>query len=414
MSLIGGFSRGSLVSPNLEFRRCYIPTSFHPHRLSRSLFIRHAPGNPAPINERSTTVCANQGQFTQKGSDLRSRQQPMEKQCRLEYIQYCEFQRVAKKNNANDVRPTPQPLITSECGNAPPPQNPAKEKEKEKKFSNRGFAGLTGGLSELRRDVQGVLTSGLCVLCGLVRETSSARREIQLLQPYGWYKGPHKGPSTPPALSFGNDERERENVSAEKQFSVGTPRLAMRSQRDRSTPSLSYGPTYVTSWLGFASYRFRIADQSMHAIPSLSIPQQEWRDLAVNSRRQGPTISCSRAYTPHLPPETLANPKFVSVIRPGFIVPGHETTAEEYATCIQVDLKQGLQKCSFYCEQPILELSRSFSASTERITRNRKISRINLRTSLHLNTCSPKVILAIGSQFIRHALDDSEPIADLQ
>ncbi|KAJ8882354.1 hypothetical protein PR048_014156 [Dryococelus australis] len=56
---------------------------------------------------------------------------------------------------------------------------------------------------KLRRDVQGVLTSGLCVLCGLVRETSSARREIQLLQPYGWYKGP----STPPALSFGNDER---------------------------------------------------------------------------------------------------------------------------------------------------------------------------------------------------------------
>ncbi|KAJ8894500.1 hypothetical protein PR048_007154 [Dryococelus australis] len=75
----------------------------------------------------------------------------------------------------------------------------------------RGFAGLTGGLSELRRDVQGVLTSGLCDLCGLERETSSARREIQLLQPYGWYKGPHKGPSTPPALSFGNDERERES-----------------------------------------------------------------------------------------------------------------------------------------------------------------------------------------------------------
>ncbi|KAJ8866220.1 hypothetical protein PR048_032063 [Dryococelus australis] len=69
------------------------------------------------------------------------------------------------------------------------------------------LAGLTGGLSELRRDVQGVLTSGLCVLCGLERETSSARREIQLLQPNGWYKGPHKGPSTPPALSFGNDER---------------------------------------------------------------------------------------------------------------------------------------------------------------------------------------------------------------
>ncbi|KAJ8867025.1 hypothetical protein PR048_032887 [Dryococelus australis] len=66
------------------------------------------------------------------------------------------------------------------------------------------LAGLTGGLSELRRDVQGVLTSGLCVLCGLERETSSARREIQLLQPNGWYKGP----STPPALSFGNDERD--------------------------------------------------------------------------------------------------------------------------------------------------------------------------------------------------------------
>ncbi|KAJ8889776.1 hypothetical protein PR048_009279 [Dryococelus australis] len=60
---------------------------------------------------------------------------------------------------------------------------------------------------KVRRDVQGVLTSGLCVLCGLKRETSSARREIQLLQPNGWYKGPHKGPSTPPALSFGNDER---------------------------------------------------------------------------------------------------------------------------------------------------------------------------------------------------------------
>ncbi|KAJ8889566.1 hypothetical protein PR048_009065 [Dryococelus australis] len=76
-------------------------------------------------------------------------------------------------------------------------------------LGNRGFAGMTGGLSDLRRYVQGVLTSGLCVLCGLERETSSARREIQLLQPNGWYKDPHKGPSTPPALSFGNDERER-------------------------------------------------------------------------------------------------------------------------------------------------------------------------------------------------------------
>ncbi|KAJ8878724.1 hypothetical protein PR048_019310 [Dryococelus australis] len=76
------------------------------------------------------------------------------------------------------------------------------------------LAGLTGGLSELRRDVQGVLTSGLCVLCGLERETSSARREIQLLQPNGWYKGP----STPPALSFGNDERGTDGHLMKKNF----------------------------------------------------------------------------------------------------------------------------------------------------------------------------------------------------
>ncbi|KAJ8880164.1 hypothetical protein PR048_016629 [Dryococelus australis] len=85
-------------------------------------------------------------------------------------------------------------------GPSTPPALSFGNDEREKSIV-RGFAGPTGGLSELHRDVQGVLTSGLCVLCGLVRETSSARREI----PSAWYKGPHKGPSTPPALSFGND-----------------------------------------------------------------------------------------------------------------------------------------------------------------------------------------------------------------
>ncbi|KAJ8869540.1 hypothetical protein PR048_028531 [Dryococelus australis] len=64
-----------------------------------------------------------------------------------------------------------------------------------------------------------VLTSGLCVLCGLERETSSARREIQLLQPNGWYKGP----STPPALSFGNDERGNFEVHFSPRLGVREP-----------------------------------------------------------------------------------------------------------------------------------------------------------------------------------------------
>ncbi|KAJ8867788.1 hypothetical protein PR048_031593 [Dryococelus australis] len=55
-------------------------------------------------------------------------------------------------------------------------------------------------------------------------ETSSARREIQLLQPYGWYKGPHKGPSTPPAPSFGNDESPSRNHSS-KGCCYGTNRF---------------------------------------------------------------------------------------------------------------------------------------------------------------------------------------------
>ncbi|KAJ8865845.1 hypothetical protein PR048_033367 [Dryococelus australis] len=42
------------------------------------------PGNSAPINERSTTVCPNHVQFAQKGSDLTSRQQPADKRRRLE------------------------------------------------------------------------------------------------------------------------------------------------------------------------------------------------------------------------------------------------------------------------------------------------------------------------------------------
>ncbi|KAJ8890001.1 hypothetical protein PR048_009506 [Dryococelus australis] len=38
MPLVGGFSRGSLVSPAFAFWRCSIVTSFHPRRLSRSLY----------------------------------------------------------------------------------------------------------------------------------------------------------------------------------------------------------------------------------------------------------------------------------------------------------------------------------------------------------------------------------------
>ncbi|KAJ8872668.1 hypothetical protein PR048_026279 [Dryococelus australis] len=51
-------------------------------------FIWHAPGNSAPINERSTTVCPNHVQFTHKGSDLTSRQKPVEKRDRLNYIHH--------------------------------------------------------------------------------------------------------------------------------------------------------------------------------------------------------------------------------------------------------------------------------------------------------------------------------------
>ncbi|KAJ8898321.1 hypothetical protein PR048_003681 [Dryococelus australis] len=47
-----------------------------------------APGNFAPINELSTTVCPNHVQLIQKWNDLTSRQQPMEKRRRLEHTQY--------------------------------------------------------------------------------------------------------------------------------------------------------------------------------------------------------------------------------------------------------------------------------------------------------------------------------------
>ncbi|KAJ8865889.1 hypothetical protein PR048_033412 [Dryococelus australis] len=68
------------------------------HKLStRAIARRRAPGNSAPVNERSTTVCPNHVQFTQKGSDLTSRQQPMEERRRLEYTQCCEFLLDAKK-----------------------------------------------------------------------------------------------------------------------------------------------------------------------------------------------------------------------------------------------------------------------------------------------------------------------------
>ncbi|KAJ8894262.1 hypothetical protein PR048_006874 [Dryococelus australis] len=55
-------------------------------------------------------------------------------------------------------------------------------KAKQRRICNRGFAGLTGGLSELRRDVQGVLTSGPRVLCGLRSGETSAALEIEVLR----------------------------------------------------------------------------------------------------------------------------------------------------------------------------------------------------------------------------------------
>ncbi|KAJ8895983.1 hypothetical protein PR048_001324 [Dryococelus australis] len=94
--------------------------------------------------------------------------------------------------------------------------------------------------SGLRRDVQGVLTSGLCVLCGLERETSSARREIQLLQPNGWYKGP----STPPALSFGNDEILWDGTPRPRSRSEGAIRATLT--RTPSASSLLRASTVLT------------------------------------------------------------------------------------------------------------------------------------------------------------------------
>ncbi|KAJ8865854.1 hypothetical protein PR048_033377 [Dryococelus australis] len=61
-------------------------TELHCHNTAASGLTRPS-GNSAPINERFTTVCPNHVQFTQKGSDLTSRQQPMEKRRRLENVQ---------------------------------------------------------------------------------------------------------------------------------------------------------------------------------------------------------------------------------------------------------------------------------------------------------------------------------------
>ncbi|KAJ8878010.1 hypothetical protein PR048_022473 [Dryococelus australis] len=51
MSLVGGFSRGSLISPALAFWRCYSLTSLHRHRLSRPLQCFY--GNTARLARRS-------------------------------------------------------------------------------------------------------------------------------------------------------------------------------------------------------------------------------------------------------------------------------------------------------------------------------------------------------------------------
>ncbi|KAJ8866003.1 hypothetical protein PR048_033527 [Dryococelus australis] len=100
-TLIDGSSRRSPVSPSISFRRCSLLAPLHSPRLSRLSMLRaaqitsltltfekspHAPGNSAPINEHSTTLCPNHVQFTQKGRDLISRQQPIEERSRLERL----------------------------------------------------------------------------------------------------------------------------------------------------------------------------------------------------------------------------------------------------------------------------------------------------------------------------------------
>ncbi|KAJ8870186.1 hypothetical protein PR048_029200 [Dryococelus australis] len=81
------------------YRRCtYTAQSVKGTFVIGPVFIRHAPGNSEPVNERFTTMCPNHVQFT---GDLTSRQQPMEKRRRLEYIQYCEF---CRRSNFLEVK----------------------------------------------------------------------------------------------------------------------------------------------------------------------------------------------------------------------------------------------------------------------------------------------------------------------
>ncbi|KAJ8872390.1 hypothetical protein PR048_025994 [Dryococelus australis] len=77
--------------------------------------------------------------------------------------------------------------------------------------------------------------------------SEATRREIQLLQPYGWYKGPHKGPSTPPALSFGNDERTcTETFSAKSSFALTLERRMNKEKRPMTMSSINKAEEYAT------------------------------------------------------------------------------------------------------------------------------------------------------------------------
>ncbi|KAJ8866025.1 hypothetical protein PR048_033549 [Dryococelus australis] len=139
--------------------------------------------------------------------------------------------------------------------------------------------------------------------------------------------------------------------------------------------------------------------------------------------------------------------------------------AEEHTACIQVDPKQGFQKCSFKSELPIVTSVTCFHVSVKSCPKdpapeyngagkqeipkktrrpaassgaiptreNPRVTRPGIEqgsarweaSSLTAQTPWPRdkidvkhlytiVDFAIGLQFIRHALDDSEPIADVQ
>ncbi|KAJ8894732.1 hypothetical protein PR048_000039 [Dryococelus australis] len=59
--LVGGFSRGSAVSPTLSFRRCSILTSLHPHRLSASVLTDSTVEPRTTTNERETEPLVYRG-----------------------------------------------------------------------------------------------------------------------------------------------------------------------------------------------------------------------------------------------------------------------------------------------------------------------------------------------------------------